>query len=124
MTSRKCTKCQNMSKYNATIDAIKGFDRILPEESQFYRSYKRSVNNVNVIDLINILSAVNVCCGVSVNEVTNKVIYHVLQVEIVENDEEISPNPNLSNVYQKNIACLVLIVDLFTCEECSLLVNV
>lgn len=78
-----------MSKYNATIDAIKGFDRILPEESQFYRSYKRSVNNVNVIDLINILSSVNVCCGISVNEVTNKVIYHVLQVEIVENDEEI-----------------------------------
>ena len=113
-----------MSKYNATIDAIKGFDRILPEESQFYRSYKRSVNNVNVIDLINILSSVNVCCGISVNEVTNKVIYHVLQVEIVENDEEISLNPNQSKVYQKNIACLVLIVDLFTCEECSLLVNV
>ena len=90
-----------MSKYNAKIDAIKGFDRILPEESQFYRSYKRSVNNVNVIDLINILSSVNVCCGISVNEVTNKVIYHVLQVEIVENNEEISLNPNLSKVYQK-----------------------
>ena len=113
-----------MSKYNITIDTIKGFDRILPEEYQFYKSYKRSVNNVNVIDLTNILSSVNVCYGISVNEVTNKAIYHVVQVKTVQNDEEISLNPNLSILYQRSIACLVLIVDLFTCEECSFLVNV
>ena len=100
---------------------MKVFDWFLPEDHQFYMAHKRSINNVNIIDLIVMLTSAKICSGISTCEVTSQAMYHVAPVAILPSDDEIQLNPYSTTSYQRSLACALPIENTALCNECSLL---
>ena len=98
---------------------LKVFDWLLPEDHQFYKVHKRSINNVSIIDLINTLTSATICSGISPHEVTSQDTYHVVPVAIVPSDDEIPLNLYSSIVYQRSLASVLLFENTALCNECS-----
>lgn len=109
-----------------TIDSglsytVKIFDWFLPDH-QFYMVHKCSINNVNVIDLLNMLTSETICYGISTCEVTRKAT-NVVPVAIIPRNDEIPLNPYSTIAYQRSLPCVLLIQNTALCNECSLLVQ-
>ena len=126
----KYSSCSSIPKFNIIIDTglcftIKVFDWLLPEDHQIYKSSKRSINNINIDDIITKLDHSQICKGVDIQELCGKLAFHVLpQIEQTEDsDEEIPLKPYESKVYVRTKECQMLICDKNICAPCMYHIN-
>ena len=83
ITIKYLDEAYNVSKYMVTIDSglsytVKVFDLFAPEDYQFYKVYKRSINNVDIIDLLNTLTSAAIYSSISPHEVTSQATYYLV----------------------------------------------
>ena len=83
ITIKYLDEAYNVSKYMVTINSglsytVKVFDLFVPEDYQFYDVYKRSINNVNIIHLLNTLTSAAIYSSISTHEVTSQATYYLV----------------------------------------------
>ena len=110
-----------LPKYEIQVDDSLGFTVsffgwFLPETHELYMKYKRSVRNVNIIDLLKNIQVYNICNSVKENTTHPKVIFHSIpKVHDPCMDDHISFSCKQSKRY---VECEILVENEY-CKSCT-----
>ena len=122
---QKPSVCYNttLSEHTITLDdglgfTIQVYDCYIPEDHTIYKMYRRSMRNISVSDLIQIVGSYNICPGINYIKDDASIYFHVFPLNNDDtNDNEDEPLiPYKSKQFVRSKKCTVLSQE--KCEPC------
>ena len=125
---KKISECYNttLPEFTLTVDdglgfTIQVYDCFLPEDHYIYKTYRRSMKNITVSDLVKILENYIICPGINYFKDDSSIYCHV--VPLINDDTDANENENVALVsykskqFVRSVKCSVLSQE--KCEHCK-----
>ena len=97
---------------------IKVYECYIPRDHFVYQSNTRSMRNITVSSLVNVVQSLKICIGIEYIKDVSAVYFHVIPLRNDDEDEEQPLTPFKNKKYVRDKNCMILLEESDKCVPC------